>query len=368
MECRVILSGQPTAEQAWALCREVFGTDPHGTWFFKANTPDTGGGEGNFETWFLQRLYDESRNQFLSAQHSIWQVLDKLLLDRGVQAPSDVDYWELNRILFDVSNASTARMVGMRVPEDVAERLTQLGFLPREVLGFPALAYRMGRIYDALLGAKPAQWADVVREAASFPITPTEQLAIEHVSRRAGAFLRPIFDASGHIWTAERELQPLRRVAAEGLRARETVQEISRQLGATQRANGVIRDADRVIRTEIAEARSRGSWRADDAGWTAETQVFRLTAAMPCRSCLRLYRNPDGTPRLYTVAEVRQADSLGVNRGGWREHHVVIGSTHPNCVCSPWQQAHPGMQSIWQSTAPRYRKQIEELNVFAEAA
>ncbi|MEO8135285.1 MAG: hypothetical protein ABI831_15035, partial [Betaproteobacteria bacterium] len=108
----------------------------------------TGGAAGEgFDEWFLQRLFDVTSDRLRTAQEAMWEVMDRYLRDRGVAAPSALDQWELHQRLFDLSQASTARMVGLRIPAAVTNRLTAMGWQPAEVLDFPAVAYRVGRIY-----------------------------------------------------------------------------------------------------------------------------------------------------------------------------------------------------------------------------
>jgi hypothetical protein len=366
MNARVEISGRPTGTQALRVWSEIFPVEgPYAIEFL-----GKAGGEAGepFETWFLQRLLDVSEEHFVMSQQSIWQVLDELLLRRGIEAPSELDYWELNRVLFDLTHASTARMVGINVPREVSERLLAMGWRAPEVMDFPALAYRMGLIYARLKQAQPPQWNEVVSMARAVPLGSAERAAIEHVRRRAGVFLRPIYDETGRVWTAEREIVPLRRLTEEALQHRIGTEEAARELGKQQRAQGIFRDAHRVMRTEIAEARGRGVWKTESKGLAPDELVFRQTSRTPCKGCLRLYRNPDGTPRLYTRRELEASDALGLNRGGPDKWHAVVGSTHPHCVCAPWSRYYESMRPLFEQTAAPYRAVIEALGVFREAA
>jgi hypothetical protein len=48
--------------------------------------------------------------------------------------------------------------------------------------------------------------------------------------------------------------------------------------------------------------------------------------------CKRLYTNPDGSPRLFTLKELEQNGSnVGRPKSQWK---AVIGATHPNCRCT----------------------------------
>lgn len=321
-----------------------------------------------FERWFFEQLYRSATEGFRDSAEAVWRVLDQLLARRGVSAPSELEYWDLQRALFDVSRATVARMAGLHVATDVAQRLTALGWSAPEILEFPVLAYRMGLIWERLKDTKPAQWNEVLKMARSVPLSSQERGAVDYLRRRAGVWLQPIFDDVGQVWTAERELIPLRRILEPGVSQGRNWKELSQELREAERAQGVFRDVDRVIRTELAEARARGSWAVDSKGWTQETKLFRVTQPHACKGCLRLYRAQDGSPKLYTMAEVLAADALGPNRGSWRDWHVVVGATHPRCVCAPFQEWNPAMRHIFEASKKRYADLIRELGLYQEAA
>ena len=306
------------------------------------------GGEGPFETWFLQELERRANEHFESAELTLWETLDGLLARHRVLVPSELEAWTLHQALFDVSVGSTAEMCGVRAPVEVVARLTKLGWRPREILDFPALAYRMGSIYDALTDptgiARPMPWAKVVALAHAHPLTAAEQFAVGHARSRAGIWLTPIVDDAGRAWTADREINPLRRLTARVIEDRQHLGAAMTRLRNSQRAVGVIRDARRVIRTEIAEARSRGVWAADASQHNIPTdaRMIRMVSSNPCRSCAELFLNPDGTPRAYLRADIERADALGVNRGPRAEWHVRVAGVHPNCWPADALVASPG--------------------------
>ncbi len=348
-----------------AIARAAFPA-PGGYIIAKAAEAETEGAE--FGEWFLRELDRVAHENFLSAQQAIWEVLDQLLVKRGVRAPSELGLWELNRTLFALGAASTARMVGLNVAPEVAKQLTAIGFTPQAVLDFPALAYRMGAIYNRLAQRDPVQWPELLELAKSFPLSSAERAAIEYARTRAGLWLTPVYDSVGRVWTAEREIAPLQDRIVEALRTRKGVAEVARELGASQRAQGILRDARRVVRVELAQARCEGSWAADSKKWGQTELLFRQTSSRACRGCLRLLKNRDGTPRLWPRKEVEAQDALGPNRGHWREWHLRIGIIHPNCLCAPWARHVKGMESIFAQRAPEYAALMLQLGVLEEAA
>lgn len=335
-------------------------------WFAKAASA---GAEGDsFDEWFLQQLFEVTRERLRTAQEAIWTVMDRYLESRGVQAPSALDHWDLQRRMFDLSQASTARMVGIRVPAAVTERLAAMGWQPAEILDFPALAYRMGLVYRELEAMKPVAWETLVEHVGARPLGSIERAAIEHTRNRAGVFLKPIFDETGAVWTAERELAPLRQVVAAAEEARQGPRAAARELGKSQRAQGVFRDAERVTRTEMAEASNRGNWEVVAKRWASDQLLYRPTSSRPCKVCLRLFKEPDGMPRLYTRAEVEAGDALGINTGPSKDWHIRIGPIHPHCVCGPWARWLEALRPVVARRAPEFARMIAELKVFREAA
>lgn len=326
------------------------------------------GGEGDFEAWFLQRLLEVSVGQQRSAQLAIWEVLDRYLARHGVTAPSEADQWELGRLMFDLSQASTANMVGLRVPRTVTDRLVALGWTPNEILDFPALAYRMGQIYDALESGRRLSWAQVLDAAQSRPLSSIERAAVEHARARAGVWLRPIFDEGGRVWSAEREIAPLRARTARAIADRTSARTAGRELANSNRAVGIFRDGERVMRTEIAEHMGQGHWQEAAKGWAPDQLLYRPTSTTPCKVCLRLFKQPDGMPRLYTRAEVEAGEALGVNTGPAKDWHIRIGPIHPHCVCGPWSRWTDALRATFERRAADFASLMKRLRVFKEAA
>lgn len=369
MELTVAIEGgHPTPAEALDLYRALFPRPGRYVVGPEAGEVVKAGGAAaaeDFEEWFLDALFDVARGTFQSSREAIWAALDRLIQLRGANVPSDLDLDELGEALFDLSTASTARMVGLHVPREMVRRLESIGFTTQEALDFPAVAYRMGLIYRDLAAAtSPVPAERLIADAKSIPLTQAEEAAVDYARRRAGIWMRPIFDRSGTLWTAERELFPVRSRVGDALSARTSSREAARQLRNTYRALEIDRDAERVMRTEIAEASNRGAWAHAVKGWQPDTEVFRQPSRSACKGCLRLYLTPDGMPRLYTVREIEDATALGPNMGSWRTWHPVIGATHPQCVCGPLQEWRKPMTSVFARTAPGKAQQLRDLRVF----
>ncbi|MEO8754300.1 MAG: hypothetical protein ABI624_16645, partial [Casimicrobiaceae bacterium] len=169
---------------------------------------------------------------------------------------------------------------------------------------------------------------------------------------------------TGAVWSAEREIAPLRRIVAAAHEARQAARAAARELGKSQRAQGVFRDAERVARTEMAENSNRGNWNETSKRWPPGQLLYRPTTSTPCRVCLHLFKMPDGMPRLYTREAVEAADALGINTGPVKDWHLRIGPIHPQCCCGPWTAWQEAMRSIFERRAPAIAKMLRNLNVF----
>lgn len=364
----VTVVGRPTAARALRAWQQVFPAPGryyveriHPPEQITKAPPPEGEHTDPFETWFLDQLSEAARHGITTSTEAIWWVLERLLRSRGVEAPSELDWWELQRILFDLGNASTAHMVGLRIPQQLQDRLSALGWRRPEIGDFPGLAFRMGLIYRRLEARTPTTFAAVKRLAEQIPLTTAERKALEHVRKRAGIYLRPIYDEAGRVWTAEREIGELRRVARTAVAKRIPVREAARMLSNSQRARGIFRDAERVMRTEIAEARAQGAWMRDQH--QPQAMIYRHTSLTPCRVCLRLYKAPDGMPRLWPAAVVEQESASGPNHGPQDTWGPRIGPTHPNCVCSPWSQWIPELESVFRPRAGYFAELMRKLGI-----
>ena len=354
-----IVQGAPTPTQALKLHREIF-PEP-GEYVLKAAEPEA---EEEFEEWFLKTLHDVTLGNAMSLRDAMWDVLERLFAERGYQAPSQMDFWELHGLLNDLSHASTARMVGLRIPPDLLHRLGTYGFTAPEALDFPALAYRMGLAYKTLKTTRPVAFDELRRVVSEIPLTPAERSAVEIARLHAGVYMRPIFDEVGNVWTADRELPVVREAISRAIETRQGRAETAREIGRTQRAQGIIRNSRRLARTEIANATNAGQWAENERqGLTPDDLMFRQTSAMACKDCLRLFKNPDGTPKLYTRAEIAASDQLGPNRGPREEWTVKIGAIHPNCVCAPWMKYNAAMAPLFARRAPEFAAEMRRRGV-----
>lgn len=312
-----------------------------------------------FEEWWLERLVAAARGQFDDLQGVVRRAIEAFVREHGgsLADPRVIERFE--RLLFDLRRG-LRWSVAQPVTPAIETMLRELGFSDRHVLDFPGMAYRLGMLSDAL--AKPGasfSWTQALEMAAGVPVTHADEVAIAYLRHRAATYLTPVVIREGNafaIAAAEREQQLLRTMAVEAVRTEMGARDFARQLYKRFTPEGIVRDWERVARTEIAEARCLGAFAAEarTRGWTAETEIYRTLGATPCNGCLKLYRTAGGMPRVYTVAQVEAADALGPNRGHWREWHARIGPAHPACRDAPWATWKPILARVFEKTAPAW--------------
>ena len=193
-----------------------------------------------------------------------------------------------------------------------------------------------------------------------------EQFAVEYARISGARDLSPVVLDSGKTMTEEiaaTERQIIVEVLCDGIRQRTHPSALARTLYKRMKCEGVLRDWDRLARTELARALHHGAWRAqrEAGGWRPDTMVYRMPSVGACNVCLRLHITADGFPRLYPVAEVEGHDAFGLNRGARRGWHLRIGPIHPNCSCPPFARWNEILRSLFERSADeRWRRIMRE--------
>src|SRR4249920_1895706 len=127
------------------------------------------------------------------------------------------------------------------------------------------MAYRLGMIEDALAKKPTLDLAAILRLARAVPLSPADEKAIAYASVQAGEALTPVLmrDSMTVLSGAlEKERAIVRTKTAEAVKQEMGARELSRDLRAQLAPEGVVRDFDRVARTELQEARVRGAFEA----------------------------------------------------------------------------------------------------------
>jgi hypothetical protein len=336
----------------------------------KAIAPETAGLQ--FDEWWLERLLLEARRQFTGIHDLVLGAIERFIREHAGGLADPEHLRELEELLFDLRQG-IRWSVAAPVPADTVARLRILGFSDRDVLDFAGIAYRLGLIELRLQrpGAR-FDWAEVLALARQAPTLHSDEVAMAVARQRAGMGLTPVLLRDGQALTlaaAEEERRLLRELTARAIAEEMHPRDFARQLyKRLELDHGIVRDWERVARTEIMEARLRGAFEGERRArqWTAETLVYRQVAARPCSGCLRLYQQPDGMPHRYTVAELEAEDARGFNRGPWREWRPRIGPTHPHCLCGPWATWSPALQGVFAREAPRWRQTMAARGLITE--
>lgn len=88
----------------------------------------------------------------------------------------------------------------------------------------------------------------------------------------------------------------------------------------------IIRNVDSLMQTMSAAYLQMGQVIALGRG----TEVYKIPRMTACIHCFRLHIDKDGSPKVYTVAEVIGNSNIGVKSLDWT---FVMGPVHPNCYC-----------------------------------
>ena len=304
-----------------------------GRYFIKA-VPPRGGKP--FDVWFYERLMEQARRHHSSFREAARGLVQDYVRQAAGALHSPAELARFEQLLFDLRTALRWQLAAP-LPPDVLERARALGLSEADIFDLSGIAYRMGML-DTQLRRTGWSWTEALAAAARVPLTEADLATITWARVRAGQYLTPV-QLRGvqefHAAALQREVELLREMSADAVRREMHPLTFARELyRKLQVEDGIVRDWERVARTEIQEARLRGSWEGDRQarGWTADTLVYRNLSHTPCNGCLALYKTGGGLPRLYKVGEVEVADQRGPNRGPWREWHARIGPTHPQCV------------------------------------
>ncbi len=336
-----------------------------------------GGGAGaEFEEWFLKELFRRSRRHFSGARDQMWRIVERYLRSKGglLSRLTPEEMAQLERILFEAGLAHTSHMVGISVRDAIRRHLERWGRNSTEILDLPGWAYRFAVLREVVESRKVG-FDDLVRAAASHPLSEAEVQAIAIARQRALNALQSIFNQAGRLMTDEvlkREQELLRRMVVEALEERKHPLTLARDMFKVEAQEGLFRDFERVARTEIADTFAQGAFEADRKSGKFEDDglVYRTPRAAGCKICLALFSLPDGTPRLYRVKDLEEGTAPAINIGVRKErlYRATVGIPHPNCLCSPWLKYHEAMRPLLEQFAPRYREGRQRLNLEVKVA
>lgn len=313
------------------------------------------------DQWYMETLLAEAMRTSTSLREGMLRVMLDLVRRYGGDLTDPGVIEQLERALMDCRLA-VRWSLAHPLPPAVEARLRAAGFSDQDVLDWPGLAYRFGLIEAELAELAPGfSWDHVLTLARRVPLLPGDQEAIDYAREKVAQHLTPLLARDPQRLVAEaldRERAMVRTMTASAVRREIGAPEFARELYRALNADTTWRDYDRLARTELHDARLHGAFVAEERakGWGPDTLVYRSLSAKPCNACLTLYKQPDGRPRLYTVAQVREGEAQGPNRGPWQDWHIRVGPTHPNCLDSPWLTYRPELSGLFAREAPMWHE------------
>lgn len=92
-------------------------------------------------------------------------------------------------------------------------------------------------------------------------------------------------------------------------------------------------DWSRTAKTEMHNAKEAGASSSIMAYPDGDqTLVYKVCQSTACSRCVEAYQNPDGSPRIFTIGELRRnGTNAGRKPGEWLP---VLGCMHPHCQCT----------------------------------
>jgi len=117
--------------------------------------------------------------------------------------------------------------------------------------------------------------------------------------------------------------------ATETIVAREGVTQMASRIG--HKTGDWSRDLDRISDYVLHNAHSQGRTDFIDKNFGKGQQVYVETFDSACKICISLYKNPDGSPKMFTTAQLRaNGTNIGRKAKSWKP---VIPPMHPFCRC-----------------------------------
>jgi hypothetical protein len=180
-------------------------------------------------------------------------------------------------------------------------------------------------------------------------LSPAETHAYDAARSRAGAYARglgnivtgELKDAIAEEWSGEeitKEADPEERQRQLAVIREETANEVATGKDADRLASRMgertgkwAHDWKRIAETELQGVHNEGRVRDAIEFYGSETQIARLTETGACEHCLRLFRGPDGKPKVFPVDElIANGTNVGKKK---RDYLPTIWPVHPRCRC-----------------------------------
>ena len=176
-----------------------------------------------------------------------------------------------------------------------------------------------------------------------------EAAAYTQAATRAGEFCRglgntlanevseaveEVWEATGLVEEADALLREIRTAeirdkVSEALATHRDYSELALELART--TEKYAHNWERIARTELQGAYNEGVILEAIEDWGEGAQIARVTETNACGHCIRLFRNPDWTPRVFPIKELlANGTNVGRPATSWV---ATIWPVHPNCRC-----------------------------------
>jgi hypothetical protein len=234
---------------------------------------------------------------------------------------NDVDYYEYVHMIskiFDSTPPTERHLLRGWTPDqwsrEIDQKHTELWGQPRPEPGEGVTVRLPEPAVEpvAFAAPEPAPW-----------MSANEAHAYESAHARAGVLAQQLRDG------AVNELEVLRAATATAVAEHDDPAELAREM--MRRTGDWEHNWERIARTEIQGAYNEG--RVMDAleNYGPDAQIAKITETRACSACLRLHRDADGKPRVFSVRElIDNGTNVGRRRSDWRP---TIWPVHPNCRC-----------------------------------
>lgn len=284
----------------------------------------------------------------------------------------------LHRIRQMIADAHSAFVINYisptAVPPDVLERLRRLGMVRPRIRSLDQ-AYQLGRLIQVAsaeaerqktlkpagtgglrVGGKPGVGTPVLKDAQGkqvtldalqgtlrrdpIPLTPVERNALDIQATKTAQYIvglgNRVEQQTGNLLIEvdkklDRTYRQVVQNAVQGnIARRETVQRLRSDLGHL--TGDWSRDLDRIAVTEKQNALQIGYAQSVESQFGDDARVFKLVAPSACSTCRRLYCEPDGRPRVFSLTKLRaNGSNFGKKAAAWQ---ACVEATHPSCLCA----------------------------------
>lgn len=164
----------------------------------------------------------------------------------------------------------------------------------------------------------------------------------EYATQLGNKMERALVESTSDVWAKEETLDiadPIQRQRQLEIDKDKAASELATRADVRALASSVdgltdkyIRNWDMITQTELQGAHNEGrAIAAIELAGEEGAFVARINNSNACKECVRLFRNEDGTHKVFSIAEL---EANGTNEGRLRENWLpTLYPVHPNCEC-----------------------------------